>query len=951
MINSGFFKHSFENQSFGEHMATVLLIDGHSQAYRAFFGVKAPLTTQSGEPTGAVFGFVRKIFNILKEYTPDYIAVAFDTGDTWRHAEFKPYKATRDSMPDEMRTQMTRIEQFLDAYDIPVVTYPNYEADDVLGTLSEQAARAGNDVLILTGDRDMFQLVTDRINILYTSGGPNPKTIVYGLEEIKDRYDLHPDQFVDLKALTGDSSDNIPGVAGVGEKTAIKFLQQYGSVDNLYAHVDEIRGPKTRQNLVDAKDQVALNQHLMKIVTDLDLVFDAEACRVGGFDPQAVREFFMELNFRSLLRELPQTEDEAETSSPDSGQMSLFMSEAAGTAGDGAIPADGDYFIVQDEESLQRLVRGLSSAQCISFDVETTSADASQAKLVGLGITWTAQEAAYIPVAHSEGNQLPWRDVRSAIQPYFSDPTIAKLAHNGKYDLTVCRRHGLDIRGQIHDTMIMAWLLNPASRSLGLKAQAAMELGWQMTELADLIGNGRKQITMDLVSINQVAAYCGADVDATIQLYDILEDRLKSAGMWNLYADIELPLLPVLTDMEMAGILLDTDYLLVMSANLTQRLSELETDLYKIVGREFNLRSTQQLSNILFDDLAFPSKGLKRTSSGHISTAASTLERLAEKADELSSDQKRVLDIILEQRQLEKLRGTYVDALPTLVNEDTGRLHTNFNQVGAVTGRMSSNNPNLQNIPIRTELGREIRRAFVAPAGWRLISADYSQVELRVLAHIAKEEALIESFRADQDIHAATASRLFGVPIESVDRSQRGLAKTINFATIYGVSEFGLSTRTEMSRMEAREFLGHYFEMYPRIREYIDSTIQRAKEEGHVDTLLGRKRFFPELQNRGLPYNQRQSVERAAINAPIQGTAADIMKLAMIDLHRQLKQANYQARMLLQVHDELVLEVPLEELAEVVNLVRLAMEGAYELIVPLKVDVEVGPNWYNMDPV
>ena len=425
-------------------MATVLLIDGHSQAYRAFFGVKAPLTTRSGEPTGAVFGFVRKLFNIVKDYAPEYIAVAFDTGDTWRHAEFEPYKATRDSMPDDLRSQMTRIEQFLLAYEVPIVTYPNYEADDILGTLANLAAQAGHHVLILTGDRDMFQLVTDQVNILYTRGGPNPKTVVYGYDEISERYDLRPDQFVDLKALTGDSSDNIPGVAGVGEKTAIKFLRQYGSVDELYAHLDEISGPKTRQNLLDAREQVELNKHLMRIVTDLDLEFDPDACRVGEHDLQAVREFFMELDFRSLLKEFPQAETEAERSTSDTGQMSLFVGDSAQQhSSDSQTLVAENYFSVQDEVSLRRLVKGLSSAQCISFDVETTSTDATQAKLVGLGITWAPHEAAYIPIAHSQGIQLPWVDVRNAIQPFFANPDLPKLAHNGKYDLIVCLRHDL----------------------------------------------------------------------------------------------------------------------------------------------------------------------------------------------------------------------------------------------------------------------------------------------------------------------------------------------------------------------------------------------------------------------------------------------------------------------------------------------------------------------------
>jgi DNA polymerase-1 len=934
-------------------MPTLLLIDGHSQAYRAFFGVKTPLSTRSGEPTTAVFGFVRKFLSVLREYKPDQVAVAFDAGDTWRHVEYKPYKATRDAMPDEMRTQMARIQQFLEAFRVPVVTYPNYEADDVLGTLARRAAEQGVDVLILTGDRDMFQLVDDRIRVLYTRGGPNPETVIYGRDEVNERYGLSPEQFVDLKALTGDSSDNIPGVQGVGEKTAAKFLAQYEDIDSLYRHIEEVSGPKTRQNLVDAQDDVARNRRLMTIVTDLDLKYDADRFSLSDYDRDAVLEFFQELEFRSLARELPQSladaaADDVAAGVSETGQISLFP--GAETAAVQA-PVDSPYLCVQDEKALEAVLHKLAASEWLSFDVETTSTDAMSATLVGLGVAWAPGEAAYFPVAHAQGEQLDWERLRAKLQPFFADPERKKLAHNAKYDLTVCRRYGLEIAAPIHDTMNMAWVLDPGRRDLGLKAQAASELGWQMTEIADLIGSGRKQITMDAVPIDQAAAYCGADVDATLQLYPLLEKQLHEQGLWKLYQDLELPLVPVLTQMEMNGVLLDIPFLDKMSEQLGQRLAELEQALFQLAGHEFNLRSTQQLSQVLFDEMGFPAKGLKRTASGHYSTAVSTLEQLAASPDELDDRQVRVLEIIFEQRQLEKLRGTYVDALPALVNAETGRVHTSFNQTGTSTGRISSSDPNLQNIPIRTEIGRQIRRAFVAPPDWVLISADYSQVELRVLAHVAGEEALIESFRADQDIHAATASRLFNTPIDQVDRSQRGLAKTINFATIYGVSEFGLSSRTEMSRAEARQFLDQYFETYPRIREYISSTIRKATDEGYVETLLGRKRYFPELANRRLPYNQRQAVERAAINAPIQGTAADIMKLAMIQLHERLQNDGHQARVLLQVHDELVLELPMKELETVAGLVREVMESAYELVVPLKVDVEAGPNWYDMDPV
>lgn len=931
-------------------MSTLLLIDGHSQAYRAYFGMKTPLSTRTGELTGAVYGFARKLLSVIKEYKPDEVAVAFDLGDTWRHSEFSDYKATRDAMPDEMRTQMERITELLQAFNIPIITYPNYEADDVLGTLSLQAGQRGNDVLILTGDRDMFQLIDERVKILYTSGGPNPVTSVYGLEELAERYTLSPAQFIDLKALTGDSSDNIPGVAGVGEKTAAKLLTQYGSLDNLYAHIDEISGPKTRQSLIDGRPQVERNRRLVTIVRDLDLVYDPEACQLSSYDQDAVVTLFQALEFRSLLKELPQTSQLMQPlPTADNGQLGLF--DAPDTAElNIPIPANVPYSCIQDEAGLQELVAALKTAKILSFDVETTSTDAVQATLVGLGVAWAPGEAAYIPIGHTTGDQLPWSQVCEALQPFFADPKLPKVAHNGKYDLTVCLRNGLTIAGPIHDTMTMAWLLDPASHNLGLKGQAATELSWQMTEITELIGSGRKQITIDQVPIAAVGAYCGADVDVTIQLYEKLVPRLQEAGMWELYENTELPLLPVLTDMEMAGVKLDLAYLAKMSGQLTERLAALEKELFGLVGHPFNLRSTQQLSQVLFDELAFPVKGLSRTKGGQISTAVAELEKLASMRSQLSEQQQRVIAIIMEQRQLEKLRGTYVDALPLLVNPETGRVHTSFSQTGAVTGRMSSSNPNLQNIPIRTELGREIRRAFVAPEGWLLIAADYSQVELRVMAHVAKEEILIDAFRNNQDIHATTASKLFGVPINEVTSEQRGLAKTINFATIYGSSAFGISSRTDMDPKEAQRFLDQYFVTYPRIREYIERTIEMLNREGYVETLLGRKRFFAELKNGRLPFNQRMAVERAAINAPIQGTAADVMKLAMIRLHEQLQRQGLQARMLMQVHDELVLEAPVAEKDAVVKLLCDIMESAYTFDVPLKVDVEVGPNWYDLEP-
>ena len=917
------------------------------------------MSTARGESTGAVFGFVSKLFSVLRDYRPDGVAVAFDKGDTWRHAEFTEYKATRDAMPDDMRPQMDRIEQVLDALRIPTVSLEDYEADDVLGALAQQAAAAGHDVLILTGDRDLFQLASDRVRILYTSGGPSPTTSAYGAAEVAGRYGgLTPEQFVEMKALVGDSSDNIPGAPGVGEKTAIGYLQKYGSLDVLYEHIDEIRGPKRQQNLRGAEQEVRRNKRLMTIVCDLNVTFDADTFRLAGYDRSAVESLFAELEFNRLQRELDELGEITLAGATDGGpqlQSGLFPDAAQADSAPVLLPdAPGKasdahpYLCVQDQAGLDNVVEALEGAEILSFDVETTGTDPMTADLVGLGIAWAKGEGCYIPVAHDGGKQLPWDLVKKTIQPYFARADLPKVAHNGKYDLVVCRRHGLEVNGPIHDTLTAAWLLDSGSRSLGLKAQAQAVLNWTMTDISALIGSGRNQISIGQVEIGEVTAYCGADVDATIQLWDALSPELHEAGMWELYSCIELPLLPVLADMEMAGIQVDSDFLAEMSVRLVARLGQIDERLKQIVGRDFNLRSTRQLSEVMFSEMGFPSKGLKKTRTGFVSTAAGELEKLRNLTAKLSSDQGEILTLLFEQRQLEKLRGTYVDTLGDMVNEQTGRIHTSYSQTGSSTGRLSSNNPNLQNIPIRTERGREVRKAFEAAEGKLLLAADYSQVELRILAHMVQEQPLLDAFRQGQDIHAVTASRLFGVPLDQVSYDQRGMGKTINFATIYGVSAFGLSSRTDMGPAEAQEFLDQYFATYPCVREYIDETIHRANTDGYVTTLLGRRRRFDELKGR-LPFNQRQALERQAINAPIQGTAADITKIAMCRLHRRLRDEGVVAKMLLQVHDELVLELPHSELGTVAPIVRDVMESAYRLDVPLVVDVEAGPNWYEME--
>ncbi len=611
------------------------------------------------------------------------------------------------------------------------------------------------------------------------------------------------------------------------------------------------------------------------------------------------------------------------------------------------------YRCIQTQAQLAELVEHLTSAKVLAFDFETDSTDPLTTEAVGLALGWAEGQAAYLPVAHRQGEQLSWDAIRRALIPFFADETCIKVAHNAKFDLLIARRLGLDPAGPLHDSLLMAWVMDPGRRGLGLKDLALQELGCSMQPLKDLIGTGRKQITMGEVAIEQAAPYASDDAAQTWALYAHFRPMLQQQALWSLYEDIEQPLIRLLADIETRGVMLDRDYLRTLQQEFTARLSQLTQRMYALAGQEFNLRSPLQLGQALFgaEGLRLPTTGLKRTKSGGYSTAAGVLEDLALRVKGLDKRQNDALQTILQYRQLHKLQSTYVDNLLVQMRVDSGRVHTSFNQAGAATGRMSSNNPNLQNIPIRTEEGRRLRGAFIAPPGCILLAADYNQIELRVLAHTTCDPRLIQAFEADHDIHAITAAELFEVPLTSVSREQRGLAKTINFATIYGVSAFGLSSRTEMTRTEAEEFLDRYFMTYPKVEQYIQDTLAQASTQGYVETLTGRKRMFPELQSQSLPKQRRSAIERAAINAPIQGGAADIIKVAMINLARELAAQSLQSTMILQVHDELVLEVPEVETAVVAELTRRTMEDAFPLRVPLKVDVEVGSNWRDLQPV
>ncbi len=927
----------------------LILIDGHALAYRAFHALPLEgFSTRDGEPTNATYGFTSTLLHILQELKPDYIAVCFDAGHSGRDEIYPDYKAHRDRMPDEMRVQMDRIRQIVQAFGIPIVEVPGVEADDLMGALAQQAAAQGLETVIVTGDRDLLQLVAPGVKV-FLAGRRLSDGTVYDEEAVRARYGgLSPAQLRDYKALVGDKSDNIPGVNGVGEKTATELLRKYGSLEEIYSHLDEVTPPRYREALEKNRDAAFLSRQLATIRTDLPVRLSLEECTVRNYDRARVTELFRQLEFRSLLDRLPESlgpvrsepRSEAEgRPKPPPPNCRFFISRTPKTPPP-AVPTVPH--VVREPEELAALVARLTRAPAVTFDTETTSEDPMRAALVGLALTDREGEGWYIPVGHRRGRQLPMGQVLDALRPLLEDPRVPKQAHHAKYDMTVLARHGVRVRGLAFDTMIAEWLCDPASHNLGLKSLAFIRLGVEMTSIQDLIGSGRKQVTMAEVEIEDAAAYAAADVDMTHRLARVLAPELRQKGHWDLFVEMELPLVEVLMEMEMTGVALDVDFLGRMSAELGTRLAELEDRIQGMVGMPFNINSGPQLAEILFGVLRLPTKGVPRTSTGRYSLTAEVLESLR--------GAHPIVDLILEHRELTKLKSTYVDALPALVNPTTGRLHTSYHQTGTVTGRISSSDPNLQNIPIRSPLGRQVRRAFVARPGWVLLGADYSQIELRVLAHISGDPGLTAAFQRGEDIHASTAAAIFDIPIDRVTPEQRRFAKQVNFGLVYGMSVGRLARDAGIPQMEAENFVAQYFGRFPKVREYLERTLAQAKNQGYVETILGRRRYFLVLQSASPAQEQaRRRAEREAVNAPIQGSAADIIKRAMLHLHRALVERGLSARMILQVHDELVLEVPQEELPVVTPLVQEMMESAYPLRVPLKVDLSVGTNWGEME--
>jgi len=926
---------------------TLYLIDGHALAYRMYFALTAGgggsqrWQTSRGEPTAGTYGFARELMRILEQEKPDYIAVAFDTGKTFRDKIFPAYKGTRAKMPDDLTPQIGRIRQLVDVFNIPRLEMEGFEADDVLGSIARIAAEQGLGVKIITGDRDLLQLVNEHTAVYLAGDDQN----YVKEEDVIRKLGVRPDQVVDYKALVGDKSDNIPGVAGVGEKTAITLLEKFQTLDNIYAHIDEVEN-RWKSKLELNKENAYMSRDLAQIKTDLNVKFDLEHAKVEEWHVESIESFFKELEFRSLLKSLERltAKEEVHSAAPSKagGQMSMFGDEPQTIAAP-KIESNIKVEIVDTPEKLTYLVQELNKAQVISFDTETTSTEEMRADIVGISLAIKEGEGYYIPVGHQAGTNLPLEQVLAALKEPLTDPKIGKIAHNAKYDYIVLAKHKLKVSPLTFDTMLAEFIIDPSSRNLGLKNLAFVKLGEEMTHIEELIGKGKKQITMANVAIESAAPYAVADAEVPLRLMPLQREDLKRVNGEKLLYEIDLPLTPVIADMEMAGVSLDLPFFKETARRLEKRMAEIEKQVFDSVGKPFNLNSTQQLSDILFNRLGLepPDRGNK-TASGHFSTSAGVLDLLRGKHT--------VVDLILEHRELSKLKSTYVDALQAALNSDTGCVHTSYSQIGAVTGRLSSSNPNLQNIPIRTEEGRRLRHGFVAGKGHVLLSVDYSQIELRLVAHMAQDEAMLAAFRADEDIHATTAQAIYGVGPEAVTRNMRRHAKAINFGLIYGMSVFGLTRTTELTLAEAETFVKAYFEKFPGIKKYLDGIRKQAAQQGYVETLLGRRRYFPALQSKA-PVQVKNREEREAINAPVQGTAADIMKIAMLNIPPALKAAGLKARMLLQVHDELVFECPKDEVQETARIVQEIMSNAYPLSTPLSTEARYGPNWGDMKPI
>lgn len=1009
---------------------TLVLVDGSSLAFRSFYAMfKSGLRAKDGTPTGAVHGFFASLFDLIEKQKPDMLAVCFDLSDpTFRHEEFKEYKANRDEMPDELAVQWPIIKEGVTTLDIPLYELSGFEADDVIGTVAKIAEQKGIKVIILTGDQDAFQLLAgeqDNIEVLMPS---REGLITYKRDKVFEKLKVYPEQIIDYKGLCGDKSDNIPGVRGIGEVTAAKLLAEHGTIDGIYANIDSIKSASIKQKLIDGKESAYASQRLATIRLDVPLEFDFEHCKLSVPELSKVASFFERMNFKSLTARLPKvmskltgTEVVMPQAAPQSasepvvastmtmtstsnggttsatsqmvakgGQLTLaldFNSSAAAPTTPTDLPANynrelaalaeggrgrmvsvkprldielaplAEPWVITSEQDLDQLIAELNQQTIISVDLETTGLASLNCEIVGWAISYDPSitmdnnqqvdasagtygaatlKAAYIPVRHQitgDKTQLAPELVASKLKPILENPAIGKIAQNAKYEMNVMSLLGIKFGPVVFDPMLASYIENPDNKH-GLKDQSERILNYKMVKIAELIGTGRKQLTIDMVPLDSVAAYAADDARITLELARYYAKTLDDEQKYLLYK-MELPLCAVIAKMEQAGVALDMPFLAAFSNELASELARLESEIYALAGHGFNINSTQQLQKVLFEELGIKPKGKTKSKSG-FSTDASVLEALKE--------EHAIISKLLEYRHITKLKSTYVDALPREVLARDNRLHGEFNQTVAATGRLSSSNPNLQNIPIRTELGRRIRRSFIAQdPNSSLISADYSQIELRLLAHMSKDELLIDAFEKNQDIHARTAGEIFEIPIEEVSSETRRVGKTINFALVYQQGAFSTGQDLGVSTKEAQAFIDKYFSRYPKVKGFLQSTIDEAREHNYAKTIWGRKRYFNYLHDRN--DNVRRADERAACNAPIQGSAADLVKLAMIKLDEELSKSGLKAKLILQVHDELVLEVPDNELEETKALVARAMLLDQPLLVPLQVDFGIGKNW------
>jgi DNA polymerase I len=931
----------------------LYLLDAYSLLFQVFHAIPE-MSSPSGLPTNALFGFTRDLL-YLRGLNPDYLLCAFDRSEkTFRDELYPEYKAHRSPIPPDLCAQIPLVEELLAAFGIPSLSYPGFEADDVIATVAKAAAARGLDVFICTSDKDCRQLIDDRVRLYNLR-----KRVAFDREALLQDWGIRPDQVVDLQALVGDSVDNVPGVPGIGPKTAAKLLQEFGTLDNLLSNIDRVPGAKKQESLRAAADKIALSRRLVRLDTDVPLPLDWEGWRLRDWDAPRLLALMQRWGFRGFADQVrrsmggdpaPVAEEPADTAV----QGELFPFGANVDAPDEAEtltpqPVEGaarTCHLVDAPVKFDEFFALLQQQKRFAVDLETTDIDPLRSQPVGLAFSWSPDEAWYLPVRGPKGAAVlkPAPTLRK-LAKVFGDPAVAKVNQNIKYDLLALRKQGVRVAGASGDPMLADYLLHAGERSHSIADLARRYFGITVIPITDLIGKkGKNQLRMDQVPTERVSVYAGEDADLAGRLCDLLEKKLDEAGLRKLYDEVEVPLIDVLADLEFTGIRLDVARLGRLSQEMARQLKDIEHEIYEKAGHPFNIASPKQLRQVLFDEMKLPPQ--RRTGiTGEASTDQETLERLAALGHELPTK-------IVQHRKIAKLKGTYVDALPALVNPDTGRIHTSFNQTVAATGRLSSSDPNLQNIPVRTEQGREIRQAFLPEEGWQLLTADYSQIELRLLAHFCGDEELRRAFAEDRDIHAAVAAQVFGVPEDAVTSGMRRTAKTVNFGVIYGISPTGLAVRLGISRDEAARFIDAYFARYPKVQEYQARLLQNCIRTGYVTTILGRRREIAGVRSTST-YQQRNQPEREAINMEIQGSAADLIKLAMLHIHRRLKDEKRRARMLLQIHDELVFEVPPEEIPDVAALVNEEMTTplmeSLRLEVPLKVDLAMGPNWLDVE--